>query len=744
MRECPACFRCFDDTIIQCPDDARVTFHSIPGDPTIDNRYLLERRLGEGGMGIVYKALHKFLKITRAVKVIKSELVGGDSSFATRFQQEAMAAAAIGHSNIISVFDYGFLGGDIPYLVMEFIEGNSLQDLMTREGKFSPEKALEYVSVIGSGVGAAHRHGIVHRDLKPLNIMMHSQGSPRDSIRILDFGLAKIKAGDMFGSFVGAKTTGVIGSPYYMAPEQWSDEESDSRCDIYSLGIILHQMLTGDVPFKGSSIPAVMTKHLMAPPPPLADASVGISDEIERVVHHALQKDPKARTASVEDLIRELEQAVLGVGAAARRAGTDGRAVAQPRPISTSPTTSTAGRITAEQKTNEAAEHDMHLSTTDEQGSGRTTQTEAAPPIEGITMVYPSAVPKVEDLTSVLVLEPELIPSTERIRISPLPKVAERNEAPPLSKPVEMPLRKRVEAPPPKQERQGGSRMLLLIGAGVATLALVLVVVGILTLNLVWPSSPATPRIKPSEIAQAPAREMVLINGGTFTMGADEGIAERRPAHQAAVASFYFDETEVTNAEYSAFLKATGHAPPLIDDKDPYAKNSYWKPWNGSNPPSGRERWPVCNVTVQDAEDFAQWLSKRDGARYRLPTEEEWEFAARNGSTDSLFPWGNSWSEGRANLGGKTSPTAVGSYPDGKTQRGLQDMIGNVWEWTSTRAAYYDKKPVPPEAVTAYVFRGGSFAEKVDSFANATDRAWYRDEQYKFPAIGFRLARDAQ
>src|SRR5215203_1555919 len=311
MRECPSCFGCYDDKVAECPIDRCSTFHSLPGSVALEGKYVLERRLGEGGMGVVYKAHHKFLKTTRAIKTIKLELIGNDTSFVKRFHQEAMAAASIGHPNIISVLDYGLLEEKIPYIVMEFVEGASLDTLITDKGRFTPAEALEYMQVITSALGAAHKRGIVHRDLKPLNIMIESGGSVRDQIRILDFGLAKIKASDLFGSFVAAKTVGIVGSPAYMAPEQWSGEETDRRCDVYSLGIILYEMLTGDVPFKGSSIPAIMKKHLMAPPPPLAVDGSGISPEIEKVVHRALEKQPEMRTASVEEFIAELEQSVL-------------------------------------------------------------------------------------------------------------------------------------------------------------------------------------------------------------------------------------------------------------------------------------------------------------------------------------------------------------------------------------------------------------------------------------------------
>jgi formylglycine-generating enzyme required for sulfatase activity len=178
---------------------------------------------------------------------------------------------------------------------------------------------------------------------------------------------------------------------------------------------------------------------------------------------------------------------------------------------------------------------------------------------------------------------------------------------------------------------------------------------------------------------------------------------------------------------------------------DPTVKKSYWVPWTDNNPPAGRERWPVANVSPKDVEAFAAWLSKRDGVVYRLPTEEEWEFAARNGAKHSLFPWGNSWEARRANINQERSPVNVGSYPQGATQNGVQDMVGNVWEWTSSKSHYYDNRFVEAYLKNARIVKGGSFFEKMNSeFYNATDRSWFGNEDSKFPTIGFRLARDLQ
>ncbi|MDQ6653027.1 MAG: serine/threonine protein kinase, partial [Acidobacteriota bacterium] len=247
---------------------------SISGEPLLDGRYQLERRLGQGGMGIVFQARHIFLKTSYAIKVILPDLVGNDPMLVTRFRQEAMVAARIGHRNIVNVTDYGVVGGKMPYLVMDLIKGRSLHDHLTAEGRLCAEPALEIMAALCAGVGAAHRQGIVHRDLKPLNVMLQDGVPMSDAVKVLDFGLAKIKSGELLGSFVAAQTTGLMGSPYYMAPEQWSDEEPDARADIYSLGVILFQMLAGEVPFKGPSLPSIMKKHLTDLPPRFATLGV--------------------------------------------------------------------------------------------------------------------------------------------------------------------------------------------------------------------------------------------------------------------------------------------------------------------------------------------------------------------------------------------------------------------------------------------------------------------------------------
>src|SRR6267154_1804279 len=321
MKECPTCRNCFPDDVNHCPDDGAETTSSIQGEPILDGRYQLEKRLGQGGMGVVFKARHIFLKTQHAIKIILPDLVGNDPNLVTRFRQEAMAAAAIRHQNIISVSDFGVVRGTMPFLVMEFVQGKSLQDIMAEEGAMSPLRAFELMQPICSGIAAAHRQGIVHRDLKPLNVMICDEMPTAEAVKILDFGLAKIKSGELLGSFIAAQTTGLMGSPFYMAPEQWSDDPPDARADIYSLGVMLFQILCGEVPFKGSSIPAIMKKHLTLEVPSLASKGIDVPPQLEAAIRHALEKEPQYRTASADEFVGELRAAMATASATLKRTG---------------------------------------------------------------------------------------------------------------------------------------------------------------------------------------------------------------------------------------------------------------------------------------------------------------------------------------------------------------------------------------------------------------------------------------
>jgi formylglycine-generating enzyme required for sulfatase activity len=238
------------------------------------------------------------------------------------------------------------------------------------------------------------------------------------------------------------------------------------------------------------------------------------------------------------------------------------------------------------------------------------------------------------------------------------------------------------------------------------------------------------PDSNPQHIAANP--KMISIPGGTFQMGRARGLPQEAPPHSVTVPAFQMDNTEVTNAEYLMFVSKTERTPPSH--------------WAGGKPVAGQEEWPVVNVSLDDAKAFAAWRSNRDRVTYRLPTEEEWEYAARNGEQNNLYPWGNEWVAHRAVMrdSGDATLKPVGSYLEGKNRWGVLDLIGNVWEWTSSTANLYPGAAlqIPPDQKDWTVIRGGSLASEPrgEKAITAAYRDWVSPNT-KFPFLGFRLAR---
>jgi len=792
MKECPACRRCFPDEVNHCPQDGDATTPSLSGEPILDARYLLERRLGQGGMGVVFQARHIFLKTSHAIKVILPDLVGNDPMLVTRFRQEALAAAAIRHQNIIAVTDFGVVRGTMPFLVMEFVNGQSLQDILAEEKVMAPERALEFACAIGAGVGAAHKQKIVHRDLKPLNIMTQSGQPIAEGLKILDFGLAKIKSGELLGSFVQAKTSGMMGSPFYMAPEQWSDDEPDARADIYSLGIILYQMLAGDVPFKGSSIPSIMKKHLTQPPPSFRSAGVEVPPRLEAVVRHALEKEISARTPSVEVFIAELKEAVAAGGLTVR-SGRETRPVTPDETIyaPASPTgaprqttsesafdlmdgTVSSSALGAEEQAKLAASREAYER--EQKQKERVAREELARESEERRKAEEEKERKRKEQEERVLKEQQEREERERQQreqierverqareleerlarlATSLPPAPQTTVIDPESTQVHQGVKTETVgnnsfpgaaatlrdsvAPPlvvtiPEQAKINSK---LMIGAVVL---IVLLIGGGTGAYFLMQSKPATgpgnngnnPTPAPTSGTEIKA-ELIEIPGGTFPMGRNDGALQESPAHQVSVLSFFMDKTEVTNAEYAEFVRETHHASP--------------SDWNGTKPPYGTEMWPVLNVSLEDVNAFAGWRSKRDNVTYRLPTEEEWEYAARNGDRGDLYPWGKDWKDNQAVLK-EATPEKVGSHPEGNNRWGVADLIGNVWEWTSSKVSAYPGNPTPiPKSTKDWmVIRGAGYDRDPSDRDNPVSSCirTFVSPGSKIPQLGFRLVRSGQ
>ena len=307
MKKCPKCGVEYPDTTTLCPADGVALERdgdSLIG-ATLAGKYRIDERLNEGGMGTVYRGTHVLMDKTVAVKVLRPSLAA-DEKIVARFSREARAASRISHPNALSVTDFGEDESGHVFLVMEYLSGRTLKQVIHDEGPLPLVRVVDITRQIGDALHAAHSQGVVHRDLKSDNIMLLDTMTS-DHAKVLDFGIAKIQEPE------GAVDTGltapnlVIGTPQYMSPEQCSqDSEIDARSDIYSLGVILYEMLVGHVPFSGDSATIVMMKHLQEPVPSVLEERNDLPGSVARVVARAMAKLPGNRYQTVAELIEDL------------------------------------------------------------------------------------------------------------------------------------------------------------------------------------------------------------------------------------------------------------------------------------------------------------------------------------------------------------------------------------------------------------------------------------------------------
>ncbi len=318
MKECPKCELCFSDDVNFCPHDSAQTRASLPGDKLLANRYLLEKRIGRGAMGQVYLAKDQNLGTRRvAVKTVRQDILSSEDlqegEAIVRFEREAMSAASISHPHVVDVTDFGKTADGVFFLVMEYVEGETLHRLLRREGTLPVKRAVKLLRQIADGVEAAHDAGILHRDLKPANIFIMQKGKKDEDgfIKVGDFGLAKIVNQTVTDANSNATPTsrGIIGTPEFMAPEQMQAELGvDARADVYALGTIAYLMLGGRTPFTGDLMQLVMQK-IMHTPPLLSTLRTDIPNVVEKAVMSALEIDPNKRPATVSEWITKLETA---------------------------------------------------------------------------------------------------------------------------------------------------------------------------------------------------------------------------------------------------------------------------------------------------------------------------------------------------------------------------------------------------------------------------------------------------
>jgi len=309
MKKCPVCGKDYSDTSTLCPIDAAVLERK--DDPllgqTLASKYSVERLIKRGGMGAVYAGKHVLMDKTVAIKVLHPALAL-DDDVVRRFSREAKAASRISHPHAVNVTDFGESENGVVFLVMEYLDGLTLKDIIKSEGPMRVDRVAEIVRQVAGALDAAHEQGVVHRDLKSDNIML-SQTNGGDWAKVLDFGIAKIQESDARDADITAANL-VIGTPQYMSPEQCSQSTAiDARSDIYSFGIIIYEMLAGQVPFTGESPTVIMMKQVQDPPPSILDARPDLSPAISAVISKALAKQPEDRFQTAGELLAALSQA---------------------------------------------------------------------------------------------------------------------------------------------------------------------------------------------------------------------------------------------------------------------------------------------------------------------------------------------------------------------------------------------------------------------------------------------------
>jgi eukaryotic-like serine/threonine-protein kinase len=656
MKICPNCQRTYADDMDFCPRDASRLTSAVTGTEAqlaagLSRRFRIVRRLGAGGMGAVFLAEQIGVgNRPVALKVLNRKLLD-DPEFLLRFQNEAGSTGRIRHPNVVTIYESAQADDGTPYIAMEFLEGESLHDTLRARGALPVAECAEILQQTARGLNAAHKLGIIHRDLKPDNIfltypdeegadlgdgpavgppLVGAQGRPPGPplrplvVKIVDFGIAKLRE-----SATHTLTGMVLGTPAYMSCEQASGMRSDQldlRSDVYSLGIVVYQMLTGRVPFHSDTPLGYLRKHMMEEPPPFRAVAPGLPvlPQVEAVVMKALAKDRDQRYASALEFAREFA-----------------RARASPVPSAALPTTKVVespGKLQAEQERREMTEAER----------------------------------------------------LEKERAEAQRRAAEIAEA------------ERVAREKAEQERQVREKAEAERRARASPTA-------------------GTVRENPND-----GLKYTWIPAGTFMMGLspgdDESFDQERPVHRVTITKgFWIGQTPVTVGAYRRFADATGRQMPPAPRFD-----ASW----------ADEDMPVVNVTWDDAEAYCAW------AGGRLPTEAEWEFAARGGSTDARYgpldevAWYGNNSQGRTHAVAQKRSNRFGLY----------DTLGNVWEWVND---WYDEfyyhhspshDPRGPASGQFRILRGGSWL--VDRwFVRVSDRV-RNVPTVRLDSVGFRCAGD--
>ena len=645
-------------------------------------RYHIIEKLGEGGMAVVYKAYDTRLERDVAVKIIRSDLFGNAviERMLKRFEREAKSMAKLSHANIVKVHDFGEHEGS-PYLVMELLSGGTLKEQM---GSPLPwQQAVSLLEPIARALAYAHGEGILHRDVKPANILITKTGEPV----LTDFGIAKLLETEEGNTLTG---TGVgVGTPEYMAPEQGLGKQVDGRADVYSLGIVLYELVTGRKPYGADTPLAVLLKQVNDPLPEPRGFVTELPEAVEKVLYKALAKNADDRYPGMQEFAAALKKLQAG-----------------------------------------------------EQTASAPVEKPAAPISNPDSGTYAT----VDQFDNPV---PKPTPPARRAAVEPV-----RVEA---IKESEKPVRPAwLNAKTLGIALGGVAVVVLAIGAGsgwfspkmpVATEA------PAMTEAAATEAATEAPfGIGSTMVSEVDGMTMVYVPAGEFTMGLPYPQADdnENPQHLVYLNAYWIDQTEVSNKMFQMFVDETGFITEAekngqslvyVDNRllDFFEGASWRQPQGLSSNIDGLEDHPVVQISWSDAKKYCEWAGRR------LPTEAEWEKAAR-GTDNRFYPWGDSNpTDDLANFHGDAA-VEVNSYPEGASPYGALNMAGNVSEWVEDWYADYPSEPVSnpigPSVSSKHILRSGNWKAGYFSM-RVTNRIPVSVSLVSDPSTGFRCAINA-
>jgi serine/threonine-protein kinase len=643
-------------------------------------QYRLVREIGHGGMGIIYEAIHDEIGRHAAIKMLLPRFVD-DPRYVRRFLNEARTISRVSHPGLVQIYDFGQTPSGVLYILMELLTGETLRSRLERLARqrtlFSLSESRRIVRQIASALRATHEEGIIHRDLKPANVMIvaDEEAPGGERVKLLDFGIAQFVENQDTPLTAPGRALGTV---TYMSPEQCVGEDGiGAATDVYALGVMLHELLTGAPPFGEATSSEVMRKHLLEEPPPLPGT---LPPDLTRLVARMLAKAPSLRPA-MRDVMQALASDTISEVPEAR--DSDKLAITE---------------------TGEARE-DLRRSST------------KAPPSSAGTGCLEQRRGEVA--------KPGDAPGEESATFTAGSRLARARKAMRYGK------------------RAGWTIALGLLGG----------------LTLTWmPSNPEAEILVPEGMKSCPAG-MVLVPRGTFQMGSPAGSGEpnEQPQHTVMLSGYCIDKTEVTVKAYETCATEKGCTAVALTVNGP---NRGWTQYcNDDKHPDH----PINCVDWNQAVAYCTWAGKR------LPTEAEWEYAAR-GSDGRTYPWGDQApsakllnacgtecikgvqsSDPSANSqtmynmdDGWVSTAPVGSFPAGASPFGVLDMAGNVYEWTADRYGVYSDKsasnPQGPKTGKSRVTRGGGWLSyNPDAEIRATSRIADTPSMRRV-RLGFRCA----